>query len=101
MVQFSPRMFEKVQQLRQFLFDNMYKHYTVNRMRYKAERIIGDLFDVFLDRPECLPDDWQKLYELAGKAKSDKARVICDYIAGMTDRFAIVEHDRLFDLSKE
>jgi dGTPase len=100
-VQFSSVMFEKVQELRQFLWDHMYKHYTVNRMRYKAERIIGNLFNLFLDRPECLPNDWQTLYETSGTSKSDQARLICDYIAGMTDRFAIVEHDRLFDLSVE
>ena len=97
-IQFSPSMFDQVQDLRKFLWDRMYQHYTVNRMRHKAERIVGDLFDVFLDRPECMPDDWQ--LRINGDKKA-KARVVCDYIAGMTDRYAMVEHARLFDLSGE
>lgn len=101
MVAFSPDMFEKVQLLRKFLLERMYKHYTVNRMRFKAERVVGDLFDVFLDRPQCLPDDWQDKILAAGKIKNAKARVVCDYIAGMTDRFALAEHARLFDLLEE
>jgi dGTPase len=101
LVAFSSDMFDKVQQLRKFLWEKMYTHYTVNRMRYKAERIVGDLFDVLLERPSCLPDDWQDKFEKAGKGKSDKARIICDYIAGMTDRFAMIEHARLFDLKEE
>jgi dGTPase len=100
-VAFSNSMFEKVQALRKFLFENMYQHYTVNRMRFKAEQIIGNLFDVFLDRPECLPDEWQEKIAIAGKDKKATARIVCDYIAGMTDRFAIAEHTRLFDLRGE
>jgi dGTPase len=100
-VAFSSDMFEKVQELRKFLWDRMYTHYTVNRMRYKAEHIVGDLFDVLLERPECLPVDWQEKYNGADKNKNERARVVCDYIAGMTDRFAIVEHARLFDLKEE
>jgi len=98
MVSFSPAMFEKVQTLRKFLWDRMYTHYTVNRMRVKAERIVGDLFDVLLDRPECMPNEWQE--KVTGD-KNTKARVVCDYIAGMTDRYALVEHARLFDLRGE
>jgi dGTPase len=101
MVAFSSDMFQKVQELRKFLWDHMYTHYTVNRMRYKAEHIVGDLFDVLLERPSCLPDDWQDKYNLVDNNKNERARVVCDYIAGMTDRFAIVEHARLFDLKEE
>jgi len=101
MVAFSPAMFDQVQELRRFLWNNMYKHYTVNRMRIKAERIVGDLFDVFLQHPECLPDEWHGKVTDAGKDKNAKARIVCDYIAGMTDRYALVEHARLFDLSGE
>ena len=101
MVAFSPVMFDRVQLLRKFLLERMYKHYTVNRMRFKAERIVGDLFDVFLERPECLPDDWQNKIAAAGKDKNEKARVVCDYIAGMTDRYAVAEHARLFNLLAE
>ena len=98
MVAFSESMFEKVQELRKFLWDRMYTHYTVNRMRIKAERVVGDLFGLFLDRPECLPNDWQ---DKITTDKNAKARVVCDYIAGMTDRYALVEHARLFDLGGE
>ena len=101
MVAFSSSMFEKVQSLRQFLWDKMYTHYTVNRMRFKAERIVGDLFDVLMERPSCLPNDWENKIITAQNDKNAKARIVCDYIAGMTDRFAIIEHARLFDLQGE
>ena len=100
MVAFSPKMHEKVQDLREFLFARMYKHYTVNRMRYKAERVVGDLFDVFLNRPDCLPDEWHYKYLAVAKDKKECARVVCDYIAGMTDRYALIEHQRVFDLKE-
>jgi len=100
-VAFSTSMFEKVQDLRAFLFDRMYKHYTVNRMRFKAERIVHDLFHVFLERPECMPEEWYYKHVAVAHNKNECARVICDYIAGMTDRFAMIEHARLFDLSGE
>lgn len=99
-VAFSDTMFEKVESLRKFLFKRMYAHYTVNRMRRKAEQIIGDLFGVLLERPECLPDEWQDKFAKAGKDKNESTRVICDYIAGMTDRYARLEHERLFNLSE-
>jgi dGTPase len=101
MVEFSAPMFEKVQALRKFLFSRMYQHYTVNRMRHKAEQIIGYLFDVFLDRPECMPNEWHAKVDAAGKDKNECARIVCDYVAGMTDRYALLEHARLFDLRSE
>jgi dGTPase len=101
MVAFSKPMFDMVQELRAFLWNRMYTHFTVNRMRVKAERIVDDLFDLFLQRPECLPNEWQGKLNEAGKNKKAKARVVCDYIAGMTDRYALIEHARLFDLSGE
>lgn len=101
MVAFSDTMFKELKKLREFLFNRMYLHYTVNRMRRKAEHIIGDLFDVFMERPECLPDEWQDKIASVAKVKHGKARVVCDYIAGMTDRYATLEHARLFDLKEE
>ena len=101
MIAFSDTMFKQVQQLRKFLWDRMYTHYTVNRMRRKAEQIVGDLFDVFFERPECMPDEWQEKIAAVAKDKNEKARVVCDYIAGMTDRYATLEHARLFDLKVE
>ncbi|HEU4838240.1 MAG TPA: deoxyguanosinetriphosphate triphosphohydrolase [Micavibrio sp.] len=99
-VAFSSDMNERVEELRSFLFDRMYRHYTVMRVCAKAERILHDLFNVFLDRYNLLPDHWQRRVEEAGGTLEDapRARIVCDYIAGMTDRYAIREHERLFDI---
>jgi dGTPase len=99
-VAFSAHMNEQVEELRSFLFDRMYRHYTVMRVRAKAERVLNDLFYAFLDRYNLLPDHWQRRVEEAGGTLEDtpRARIVCDYIAGMTDRYAIREHERLFDI---
>ncbi len=99
-VAFSEAMEEKVDELRAFLLDRMYRHYTVMRVRLKAERVLSDLFDAFQTRYNLLPDHWQRRVEEAGGMIDDnkRARIVCDYIAGMTDRYAIREHERLFDL---
>jgi dGTPase len=99
-VAFSDDMLEKVDELRGFLYQRMYRHYTVQRVRLKVERIVKDLFDAFLDRYQLLPDHWQRRVEEAGGLNDTAAtaRIVCDYIAGMTDRYAIREHERLFDL---
>lgn len=100
MVAFSPAMDARVEELRAFLYDRMYRHYTVMRVRLKAERVVKDLFEAFLTRYQLLPDHWQKRVEDAGGMMDDtaRARIVCDYIAGMTDRYAVREHERLFDL---
>lgn len=100
MVAFSDEMREKVDELRGFLYKRMYRHYTINRIWLKVERIITDLFTAFLEQYQLLPDNWQRRVEEVGGAdnKQIRARVVCDYIAGMTDRYAIREHERLFDL---
>jgi dGTPase len=99
-VAFSPGMKEKVDALREFLFARMYRHYTVTRIWLKVERIITDLFTAFTENPQLLPDSWQKRAAETGGGPGSKAlaRVVADYIAGMTDRYAIREHERLFDL---
>ena len=81
-------------ELKSYLFQNMYKHYRVARMEAKADRVLTELFNTYIGRPEQLPpavreradDDVDRLY-----------RAVCDYLAGMTDRFALDEHARLFD----
>lgn len=100
MVAFSDGMLEKVEELRDFLWTRMYRHFTVMRVRLKAERVVKDLFDAFLARYQLLPDHWQRRVEDVGGMMDDtaRARIVCDYIAGMTDRYAIREHERLFDL---
>jgi dGTPase len=77
--------------LKDFLYNNLYRHYRVVRMAVKAERIIRDLFTAYLDEPAILPKHAQALIEERGVE-----RTICDYIAGMTDRFAIEEHHKIF-----
>jgi dGTPase len=74
----------------------MYRHWRVNRSRSQARRILAEMFALFQAEPEVLPAEW---YERArDRDPADQARVICDYIAGMTDRYAIEEHRRLFQL---
>ncbi len=99
-VAFSPVMLDKVDELRDFLWNRMYRHFTVMRVRLKVERIVRDLFEAFMARYQVLPDQWQRRVEEAGGMLDDtaRARIVCDYIAGMTDRYAIREHERLFDL---
>lgn len=99
-VAFSEPMRQRVDELRDFLFERMYRHYKVSRLWLKVERIVTDLFTAFTNNYRLLPDQWQRQVEQAGGLTNDKAlaRTVCDYIAGMTDRYAIKEHERLFDL---
>jgi dGTPase len=73
----------------------MYRHYRVNRMSSKARRIVGELFRLLHREPQCLPTEWRQ--QTDGPETAVTARVVADYIAGMTDRFALDEHARLFD----
>ena len=84
--------------LKEFLRAKMYHHSEVNRSMSKARRIVKDLFSLFYDEPHLLPEDWQELCDKPGSETT--ARIICDYIAGMTDRFAVEEHKTLFNLSE-
>ncbi len=93
---FSESFTECDRQLREFLMKRMYRHYLVNRETSKSRRIVQDLFALLMDEPGCLPPEWQARF--AGRDEKRRARVICDYIAGMTDRYAILEHRRLFQL---
>ena len=99
-VSFSSEMHKSVEDLRAFLFARMYRHYSLQRIWMKVERIIPDLFNAFINKYTLLPDHWQRRVEEAGGLTNDKARarIVCDYIAGMTDRYAIREHERIFDL---
>ena len=79
-------------ELKDFLFENMYRHFRVYRMQIKAEHILQEIFNAYTENPGILPAEVQE------RAKNGEFhRVICDYIAGMTDRFALDEHSRLFD----
>ena len=90
LVGFSDEMAAKNLALKQFLRKNLYQHENVKNMSNRAERIIRDLFKIFLGDVSLMPQEFQQY------AKADKARAVADYIAGMTDRFAIAEHRKLF-----
>lgn len=89
---FSGEMFKKRKPLRRFLINNLYQHYRVVRMSDKAMRFIKDLFNIYLTKPRQLPPKFQKRLK-----KENAHRVICDYIAGMTDRYALDEYKKFFE----
>jgi dGTPase len=92
LVGYSAATSERVRELKQFLLRNMYRHYRVVRMGDKAGRILRDLFQSYVNEPGQLPPHYQQQVAVEGVH-----RVVCDYIAGMTDRFAVDEHQKLFD----
>ncbi|MDN3988180.1 deoxyguanosinetriphosphate triphosphohydrolase [Zwartia vadi] len=95
LVAFSPALRAEADALKRFLFENLYRHYKVMRMTNKARRIVRELFDAFVHEPRLLPPDYR--HEQPGA----QARAIADYIAGMTDRYAIREHHRLFRMGNQ
>jgi len=92
LVGYSAPMAARVRELKDFLFRNMYRHYRVVRMGNKAGRILRDLFQAYVEEPQQLPPHFHERVEPDGLQ-----RAVCDYIAGMTDRFALDEHRKLFD----
>ena len=96
LVAFSADLVEPLARLRAFLHERMYRHWRVNRSRSQARRILADMFGLFLAEPDVLPAEWYA--HLREMDEAGRARVICDYVAGMTDRYAIEEHRRLFHL---
>ncbi|GAN60368.1 deoxyguanosinetriphosphate triphosphohydrolase [Acetobacter cibinongensis] len=96
-VAFSPGMAAANKGIRKFLFAKLYRHWRVNRMTYKAQRVTAELFTILAESPKLLPDRWQEA-ALAGD-DATRHRAVADYVASMTDRFAMEEHRRLTDLS--
>lgn len=96
LISFSRDMAEDLAALRHFLMERMYRHWKVNRTRSQARRILAEMFQLFMAEPEVMPTEWYQRAQ--GRDEAGRARVVCDYIAGMTDRFAIEEHRRLFTL---
>jgi dGTPase len=94
MVQFSPDMWSDLKVIREFLFHRMYRAPDVVEMRKKVTRVINELFPLFMAETDLLPKQWRKDVEMA-TGETALARIVSDYIAGMTDRFALQEHDRL------
>lgn len=92
---FSGEMIEQQRELKKFLHTHLYRHYQVMRMSSKARRIINELFHAFMNDRRLLPPQYQH------QAEADQARAVADYVAGMTDRYAIKEHRRLFSVELE
>ena len=99
LIGFSDEMAEHERALKQFLWRHMYRHFRVNRMASKARRVVGELFSLFLSEPQCLPTAWNRR---AGPPNTtETARLVADYVAGMTDRYALKEYAKLFDVSTQ
>ena len=96
LIGFSQGMVEQNKWLKRYLREHLYSHYRVLRMTKKASHVVTNLFDAFFDEPRLMPDEPRCLLD-ESKEPSAKARIIADYIAGMTDRFAVLEHRRLFE----
>jgi len=96
LVAFSRDMVEDLSALRAFLMERMYRHWKVNRTRSQARRMLAEMFNLFLAEPDVLPSEWYARAQPRDEA--GRARIVCDYIAGMTDRYAIEEHRKLFHL---
>ena len=93
---FSETMQSNDAEIKKFLLENMYRHYKLNRMTSKGRRVVKDLFSLLVNEPGCLPSEWQK--KVGSSDKAATTQIVADFIGGMTDRFALDEHRRLFDL---
>lgn len=88
--------------IKAFLYAHMYHHPSINRVRVEAARVVRALFDAFFENPGQMPEEWaQATARLGVDDESRRARIVCDYIAGMTDRYALAEHQRLFDATPD
>jgi len=94
-IRFSKPLYQELKAVRSFLFHRMYRAPSVMAVRAEVTRMVDDLFPLFLKQPELLPPEWQGDVQ-AATDETQLARVVADYVAGMTDRFAIQEHARLF-----
>jgi dGTPase len=97
-IRFSKPLYQDLKAVRSFLFHRMYRAPSVMAVRAEVTRMVDDLFPLFLRQPDHLPPEWQADVA-AAKDETQLARVVADYVAGMTDRFAIQEHQRLFGSS--
>lgn len=99
LISFSDEMYAMHIELKRFLRENLYKHYRVHRMSHKAANVIAELFQAMLNDPGLMPPQYKlkAKQEEEKKADSGRARIVADYIAGMTDRYAIKEYKRIFD----
>lgn len=96
MIAFSDGLDEDLKAVREFLFTHMYRHPDVLRMRRKSTQVVRELFAIMIEEPALLPAEWRQAVKSAAD-DTGRARVIADYIAGMTDRYALQEHRKLTD----
>ena len=92
-IRFSDAVFADLREIRSFLFNQMYRAPAVMAKRAEVTKVIRELFPLFLNDPSQLPSNW--LEELQGADKTAIARRVCDYISGMTDRYALLEYERI------
>ncbi|MDR3464278.1 MAG: deoxyguanosinetriphosphate triphosphohydrolase [Beijerinckiaceae bacterium] len=102
-IAFSPGMVAAEAEIKAFLFANMYRQRDMMRVRAGAAAVVADLFRYFIATPEAMPPEWRAATAaVSGDGAADRrARLVCDYIAGMTDRYALAEHRRYFDATPE
>ncbi|MDJ1157140.1 deoxyguanosinetriphosphate triphosphohydrolase [Chelatococcus sp. SYSU_G07232] len=98
-IAFSPAFMEADKSIKGFLYPNMYRAPRVMQVRAEADRVVRELFGRFCAEPDLMPEEWHR--GLAGADEGRRARRVADYIAGMTDRYALSEHRRLFDATPE
>lgn len=98
-VAFSDHMAAEEKELKRFLYANLYRHEAVVAVRAHADRIVKDLFDAYFDNPREMPEGWRDGLDMAEDA--EKARLVADFLSGMTDTYAVKEHQRLFDQTPE
>lgn len=94
LIAYTPEVSGKSYELKRFLRQNLYAHERVTRMMAEAVQVVRDLFDAFMQDPRLLPSQYQDKFR-EQKEASERARIVADYIAGMTDRYALREHARL------
>jgi dGTPase len=99
LVAFSPSMAEAERELKSFLYAHLYRHPQVMQVRTGAEKIVRGLFDAYFDDPGTMPEGWREGLDDATDA--GKARHVADFLAGMTDTYAVKEYRRLFDHAPE
>ncbi|MFT7144245.1 MAG: dGTPase [Alphaproteobacteria bacterium] len=98
LIGFSKKVEQQTVELKHFLYNNMYRHFKVNRSAFRAHRIIGDLFEVHMKHRRMLPAHVQEFLPKDKEDKTGKAKVVADYISSLTDRSCVQEHARLFGI---
>jgi dGTPase len=98
LIQMSDPVWAEHLELKRFLREHLYRHYRVQRMTRKARTVVADLFRAFMEDPMLLPDEYRAAARRlsSDEGESGRARAVADYVAGMTDRYAISEHERIF-----